>query len=400
MTEIFILEANLRNTLGHFLNNTVGLKKAFESNGFRTNVFTNLAATEEVLEETSGHRLFRNALCSNTGSGIENTSDTMKRLAEQFQEDLAKIGRVPEDALILVPTALEAQVYGMALWLSNQKLPANVRVVLNFHWDNISTSEQHAQAYKEAFSYLKTVIPGAQLMISAHTPGVVKAIESVAQGFNVQLLPMPQYYGEQKPRDPVGSDKKPIMTVLGRSLPRKGSNSVMDLVYKLRTSLPNLRFRIQSTSTKGLAKWKAHFTPRITLFPSGMSMKQYLDNLQKADIFLLPYSAEDYSDRTSGVFAECAAMGGVAIVPANTWLSRQIDAGRAAGVVFQPDEANAIENAIEKAVKNITELKKKAFITADYWWENVSADAYVKQLVENSFHQEACDSPKYAIGST
>lgn len=385
MTEIFILEANLRNTLGHFLNNTVGLKKAFESQNLKVKVLTHCDATKEVLDEISGIPVFRNSLLSQSQNSSDGAVAKMKKHGEQFYEDCCDIGQVPDHAVLLIPTVLEAQVYGLAQFLSRKDVPGNIKVILNFHWENVTQSDAHAAAYKEAFTHLKASFPESQILLSAHTPGIAKAIESVAQGLIVRVMPMPQYYGEERPQASLAPIKKPVLTVLGRSLPRKGSNAIMDLVYKLHAMHPNLGFRIQSTSTKGLAKWKAYLMPRITLFPGGMSMKQYLDNLKKADIFLLPYSPEEYSDRTSGVFAECAAMGGIAIVPDNTWLSRQIEAGRAAGIIYQSNEKNAIENAIKKAVMDVSALKEKAFDTADYWWDNVSAKAYVAHLGRHAF---------------
>lgn len=393
MTTVYVLEANLRNSLGHFLNNTTGLAKALSAANCPTKIFANVDAADEAVRELEAKRLFRNTSMSGDPENPNDLIAAMESLGEQFFEDFCKLGNIPENAVLFVPTTAESQIYGMACFLNQRQVPATVKVIFNFHWETVSESDARAAAFKRAFAHLRMALAPSQILLSAHTPGVAAAMETVTGGLPVEVLPMPQYYGEQKPAAPAGNTRKPILTVLGRSLPRKGSGAILDLVYKLRSRCPSLRFKIQSTSTKGLAKWKARFTPRVTLFSGGLSMRQYLANLNTADIFLLPYSTEDYADRTSGVFAECAAMGRVAIVPANTWLARQIEAGRAAGVVFDSTQADAIENAVIRAVQEIDTLKEKAYKTADYWWENVSAAAYVRELrkrcilTESSEHQ-------------
>ena len=379
MTEIFILEANLRNNLGHFLNNTLGLKKAYEAAGFNVRVFTNQTCTQEVLERVDGKPLFRDQSLANM------SPQAVYHAATELCEDFCRIGTIPDNSIVMIPTALQAHIFGLARFIKTENFPTSSKVILNFHWDNVSDNPEQAELYKVAFSRLKSVLPESQIFISAHTKGVAKALNSVSQGLPVHVMPMPQYYGEDRPKPLEKPVTKPVMTVLGRSIKRKGSGKVLDLVNKLHGIHPQLRFRIQSTSVSRREKWKAFFRPRISLILGGMPMDQYLANLRQSDIFLLPYLPEEYRDRTSGVFAECAAVGGIAVVPKDTWLARQIEQENAVGVIYDPNVPNSIENAVIQAAEQIQDLKPKAINAADYWWQNVSACAYVTALNKFDF---------------
>jgi hypothetical protein len=62
----------------------------------------------------------------------------------------------------------------------------------------------------------------------------------------------------------------------------------------------------------------------VTLYNEPLSSDGYKDLLLNSDITLLPYERNDYSARSSGILAESLAAGIPVIVPAGTWLSRQL----------------------------------------------------------------------------
>ena len=60
--------------------------------------------------------------------------------------------------------------------------------------------------------------------------------------------------------------------------------------------------------------------------------EDYYAELAAADLVVLPYDAEVYRDRSSGILAEALAAGKPVVVPAHTWMADQIDDRR--GRVF------------------------------------------------------------------
>lgn len=379
---VYILENNLRERLGHFLNCTAGLKREAEATGAKVKVYTHSRASKEILREIDGIPLFENL--SWDGNQAREPVTSMHKLGEKFYQQCRQIEEISSQDILLIGTALENQVFGIAKFFKSLPSDCQPKLVFNFHWENISENEKRIPAYKEAFALLKQVIDPTQLLITAQTKSVVKKINEVSEGLPVKLFPLPQNYGKIKPALRTGGLTNPILTFLGRSLRRKGSKTVLKLVRNLHKRLPKLRYLIQAT-LKTPELMLLVFTPGVHLCFGGIRQNTYFEYLRSADIFLLPYSTKAYSDRVSGILADCAAMGGIAIVPSETWLSQQILSEHAAGVIYNPTEEGSVENAIMEAVEDLENLRQLAYKRSDYWWNHQSAAAYIREL--NNFFQ-------------
>lgn len=80
----------------------------------------------------------------------------------------------------------------------------------------------------------------------------------------------------------------------------------------------------------------ARFAPDlVTLYDTPLDNQTYESVLRAADVILLPYSADTYRRRGSGVLAEALVAGKPVIGPANTWIGRQISQRR--GRLFHAD---------------------------------------------------------------
>ena len=73
---------------------------------------------------------------------------------------------------------------------------------------------------------------------------------------------------------------------------------------------------------------------RVKLLTEPLTSEAYRQLLLGADIVVIPYDAEAYSARSSGVFAEALSAGKPVIVPAGTWM-----AGELSRVVGRPSQA-------------------------------------------------------------
>ena len=71
-----------------------------------------------------------------------------------------------------------------------------------------------------------------------------------------------------------------------------------------------------------------------------LSTEAYKDLLLGSHITLLPYDQSEYSARRSGILAESLAAGIPVIVPADTWLSRQLRQSTRRAENLQADQLN------------------------------------------------------------
>ena len=64
--------------------------------------------------------------------------------------------------------------------------------------------------------------------------------------------------------------------------------------------------------------------PKLHTLPATLSRATYTGWLEEADLVLLPYLAEHYQARTSGIFVEAIAAGKLAVVTAGTWMAQEL----------------------------------------------------------------------------
>lgn len=149
-------------------------------------------------------------------------------------------------------------------------------------------------------------------------------------------LPVPVDRGFSVVR-PTTSKQSPLNIVYaGDARREKGYQYLPKLVADVMAArgLPRpARFVIQSNASHGgsaaeieqafqqLREWH---DDRVQLVTSPLTPDEYRRQLIGADLVVLPYDRESYFARSSGVLAEALAVGIPAIVPAGTWMARQL----------------------------------------------------------------------------
>lgn len=146
-------------------------------------------------------------------------------------------------------------------------------------------------------------------------------------------LPIPHVHGrtdDNAPQAPL------IITYMGDARPEKGFQYLSRIAQAVRLSLletGKARFRLQANFNSADGDPECVFSrtelerfpeSQVELLLSPQSEEEYLANLQSSGLILIPYDVNNYSQRSSGIFAEAAAMEVPVIVPAGTWMSRQL----------------------------------------------------------------------------
>lgn len=378
--KLIILENNLRERLGHFLNSTIGLANEAALNPLvsKVDVFANKRASREVLRLANAQPLFRHV--SWHRKTMRTPLASIQELGTLYSRECQKIGTLAATDIILVPTAQENQVFGLAMYL--ESLPPNARpwVVLNFHVDNWTDDAPRKEAIRDAFLSLEKN-GSDKIIVTAQTPARVAKLSDVCGKIIVRQYPLPQNYDLCVAADePVIMSPDPVIAILGRPMKRKGSADISEVIYKLRERPAKTRFNVQTKITAP-SFLKLLLAKNVSLMIGGLSPQQYGNMLSTADILMMPYDPETYRDRTSGIFCDCAAYGKVAVVPADTWMAGQISEKNAAGVVYEPGVEDGLVDAISHALENLAVLRSQAKQRANYWWQCHSAKAYIDKLL-------------------
>ncbi len=380
---VHIIENNLRENLGHFLNTSIGMGIAARNTGANVNTYANVRASRAVLTKCEATPLFRHL--SWKGVNARDPRASMKFFGEAFFRDCQGMAPIVSEDLIIVSTALQNQIYGIARFLKTFAPTQKPRVAINFHKQVLAGNPQCRDTYIEAFDMLTRATDKAKVVLTGATDGIVEELSMLARGLRAELAPLPMYYGNRRPLPKTANEKSPVIAFLGRSLRRKGAQGISKLVRQLHRSAPRLRFIVQAT-LKAPASFFLIFKPYVKLRLGGLSPSAYFANLLAADIFLFPYSTAAYARRPSGIFADCAAYAGISVVPDGTWLACQIKAKKAAGWIYAPHQEGSLNKAVMAALDNQSQLQELANACGSYWWDHQSAEAYVRQVLKTLYN--------------
>jgi glycosyltransferase involved in cell wall biosynthesis len=98
--------------------------------------------------------------------------------------------------------------------------------------------------------------------------------------------------------------------------------------------------------------------PNVLLLTRMVSDAEYDRLLRWTDNVLVPYAAEAYRFRTSGILAEALAGGRAVITTAGTWMSDQVE--ERSGILFESGDPGSLASAILRAVERSAELLRCA----------------------------------------
>jgi glycosyltransferase involved in cell wall biosynthesis len=118
--------------------------------------------------------------------------------------------------------------------------------------------------------------------------------------------------------------------------------------------------------------------------------------LAASDLALLPYDPARYQIRGSSVYSEASVMGTPVIVPADTWLGREvIEHGN--GVAFSSFAPEAVAQAIADALPRITTLRANAQRHAAQLRPHRGIDAYVDCVLRLGGGASLNSSPRTSV---
>ncbi|MEH1842474.1 MAG: hypothetical protein V7L20_28025 [Nostoc sp.] len=118
---------------------------------------------------------------------------------------------------------------------------------------------------------------------------------------------------------------------------------------------------------------------RVKLIPHNLSKSDYLKWLKTSNIILLPYDADAYSERTSGIFTECIIAGKIPVVTKGTWMARELYKYGMEELIIEWNQPDIIVSKIINLSKSLTVKKKIKEIHKAY--QNFhSVESYAQQM--------------------
>ena len=267
------------------------------------------------------------------------------RVTKAFGRDtkllFEKAGLGPRD-IVFIPTISHRDMLGLLEFFRAGSREADASWHLLFRRNLPEPSLQDHAApdlalneIRSAFESFRRETGGRRIYFYTDSEELTEQYEE-AGTLHFRTLPIPH---TNAPQQRVPAEGPLRVAYLGDARREKGYHLLPDLVWNLRRDYletNKVRFVFQSNPNPREGEGETAI-PRaemdrfpssiVALYKEPLSTDDYRRLLLSSNIMLLPYNRHDYHARSSGILAESLAAGIPVIVPAGTWLSRQLPLG-------------------------------------------------------------------------
>lgn len=215
----------------------------------------------------------------------------------------------------------------------------------------------------------------------------------IDMGLPAGLLPIPQPGWSKYLNFPTEKNKFLTLSFIGLSAYNKGFHLLPELVKKVRQHFPQQKFQfdIQYSPVPKFDKYYELTASTysilqnmdVNLISESLDNEAYYGLLSRSDIILQPYQTDSSmphyaSGDTSGILIEAMARGKIPIVPADTWLSMQVETFNS-GKIFSGND-DFFSKTIE-AVNEFDKLKSVAEANKEYWSRRHCPEQVIKTII-------------------
>ncbi len=387
---LYVLQCGLVDYHSHYYQETLGQIAACRDQGIDLKLYANRSALESIVAATGAIPAFRDS-----PDGLLKIDPAFDHLAnfitmgERFAEDCMRLAAdgASRGDIVFVPHARIRHLHGLAKWLETLRPDARPTIALRFDDPDESwlaaqdTFADEAGFTRFAIAELLDLIPPGRLLLFATTPLLCEIVTQIS-GFRCARLPIAIFYPpmEEIAALRAASPKPPAqICIAGEFRAEKGADLVPDILAEYGRRFPGAAISLQVNLAAELDGLRATLDERgvdvrLIAQVGDCGIREHYARLLAAEIVLLPYRQHRYVARGSGVFADAVACGIPVVAPKRTWMSHQLEQGRAAGTSFGAFTVESIVEALFIATEALPELTALARARQPAWHaqENVA----------------------------
>lgn len=400
MSIFYIVEQNARSIAGHYFNYTKAIAKAAVEQGYDVTILCNIDFNEDYgLENVTVVRTFPN-------DWIESEWKPVKYwMTGNFSFDICNAlyeTDATDEDIVFVHTLGNVELKSLLRYfLSKSPKLINIKfhVLLRYDPEVIFASFPE---YRDYFRRLSTS-PTAKrnLIFHSDTDRLAAHYSTISNmHFNVAPIPFQQAplldilnNNETKSR----SDSVINVTYVGDARREKNYHYLPDAVATILSDEliePQVNFTLQSNfncegGEEGMAGARHQLEQfdddRVKLLFSQLSSEEYYGLICDGDAILLPYSAKNYSNRSSGILIEAMAAGKPVLVSKGSWMESQVDDTHSV-IIQSPDK---IGDAIKELAANFSSLQQGALAKQKKALEFSSPDTFMQHLKRTEMENDS-----------
>jgi hypothetical protein len=306
----------------------------------------------------------------------DSPSDSLAAWNRSLETEFRALPIRGEGETFLLPTVTSRIVLAASRWIAS--LPRDgdwsVSMMLMFppgFAGDERLRDAERSVYRESFSLLREMTD-SRVRLFAETERIAGVFESLGSPAIRTLswpITIPCSPGRRQEGTTAGGGVR--ITHLGYTKLERGFGLLPGIVERVRSSHRDAGFTVQANywDPTGLAEPDARLAsmPGVRMLRGPQPPDVYADELAGADIVLLPYSAEAYRHRGSGVFVEAASLGRVLVVPSGTWMSEHAEAWGLGAVAFDRFDEECVAVAVRRAIDDRHALLERAGRAKNGW---------------------------------
>ena len=317
--------------------------------------------------------------------------------ARSFARDLARIdaavGDLTANDVVFMPTIFAVEPLGLARFVGAHPRARYVswRLLYRRDLDTERAEDQTAlkRRRRRLSKALDTISGLPDIRFFADTQNLSRQYDALSSArFSTAPIPVDAV------ARPAATASRPInVTFLGDARNEKGFQHLPRLI-DLAPPGETLCYTLQANFSSGIgepacveARRNLTSRPGVSLLDGPFSQTDYAALLANADIVILPYDAEAYRSRSSGIFVEALASGAPIVVTAGTWMAEQLQGieaeGRVVGKVVRPD-VESMADGLRQIIERFEHYRTDAMEHAPAWAARHSANALFTELTASA----------------
>ena len=297
-----------------------------------------------------------------------------------------------EPVLILFPTFSFNDIVGITRFAEKLAPSSNTQIAMVQHFTskpNLDKGHFPHRLYNHSLNYLSQSPAKNRINLFADSQDLADEYKFyIDKPFKVLPIPHTQYPSEQ-PSIKTPS-KKLVIGYMGDARTNKGFHLIPEAINHVTNVLGNdsIHLEIQA-NIRNHQEWQTvqavnllKTMPNIKLHEEAMDTDDYHKLMAKIDIFMLPYTLENYHSQTSGVFSETRGLGKVSVVTKGTWMAGEIK-NNGGGILCTPEDSKSLADAIIECIEAYPQLSAEAGLAGKKWCEFHNCENYITELIKD-----------------
>ena len=297
-----------------------------------------------------------------------------------------------EPVLILFPTFSFNDIIGITRFAEKLLPSSNTQIAMVQHFTskpNLDKDHLPHRLYNHSLNYLSQSPAKNRINLFADSQDLTEQYKFyIDKPFKVLPIPHTPYPSEQ-PSIKTPS-KKLVIGYMGDARTNKGFHLIPEAINHVATILENdaIHWEIQANIRKH-QEWQTVLAvnllknmPNTTLHHTPLNTNAYHKLMADIDIFMLPYTLENYHSQTSGIFSETRGLGKVSVLTKGTWMAREIT-NHGGGILCAPEDSKSLGDALVESVKAYPQLKAQAEFAKAKWCEFHNSENYITELISD-----------------